>query len=184
MKAPSRRLCRLVAGLIGLSLAALCAGSASAATDDVRITFSGRYVPSSCHVQNASIDVFLPTVSTQSLAALGDVAGATRFDIPIECEGAPGMVRAYFEAGPTVDASGRLRLLDMSPAATPREVQVELLNADGTVIRVGDKTSVTPVATTGAGGIQNLTYFARYYATGSATPGRVETYVTYTLDIQ
>jgi len=183
MKAPFRGLRHLVAGLVGLSLAVLCTGSASAAADDVRITFSGRYVSLSCHVQNASIDVLLPTVSAQSLSAPGDVAGATRFDIPIECEGAPGTVRASFDAGPNVDASGRLRPQDVSPAATPQDVRVELLNADGTVIRVGDKTSVTPIASTGIGGVQNLTYFARYYATGRATPGLVETYVTYTLDI-
>lgn len=173
----------VITRLFGVALAVLLVASSGAASDDVHIRFSGRYVPLSCYVREASIDVFLPTMSVQSLGSPGDVAGATRFDIPIECEGTPGTVRASFEAGPYVDASGRLNLLDASPAATPQEVQIELLNADGSIIRVGDKSTVKTVASTGSGAVQNLTYFARYYATGAATPGVVKAYVTYTIDI-
>lgn len=183
MSTTSRKPRRRAAAKAWALAAALVAGSAGAASEDVHITFSGRYVPLSCFVSQTSITVVLPTISTQSLAAPGDVAGATRFDIPIECDGTPGAVRAYFEAGPTVDASGRLNLESVAPSATPQGVQIELLNADGSVIRVGDKASIVPVAVPAGNTAFSLLYFARYYATGSATPGIVKTFATYTLDI-
>ncbi|EHK67709.1 fimbrial protein [Achromobacter arsenitoxydans] len=170
----------LAAGLLAM---ALSSGGAGAASEAVNLRFIGRYVPLSCYIREASIDVALPTVSTQSLSSPGDVAGSTRFDIPIECEGAPGQVRAYFEAGPTTDASGRLNPLDMSPAPTPSGVQIELLNGDGTVIRVGDRTSVKVVNITEGVATLNMPFYARYYGSGGATPGVVRTYVTYVLDI-
>jgi major type 1 subunit fimbrin (pilin) len=60
---------------------------------------------------------------------------------------------------------------------------VELLNESGSVIRVGDKESVTPVEADGSGTPVNLVYYARYYGTGGARPGVVNTYVSYVLDI-
>ncbi|WP_313623407.1 fimbrial protein [Achromobacter sp.] len=164
---------------------ALIAGAAFGATEDVQIRFTGRYVPLSCNVQSGAetTTVKLPTVSVQSLASPGDVAGSTRFEIPIECEGTPGTVRAYFLAGPTSDANGRLDPQDASPGVAATGVKVELLNESGSQIRVGDRDSVTPINATGDGGLLNLVYFARYYGTGGATAGVVNTYVNYVIDI-
>lgn len=165
--------------------AALASGAVHGATEDVLIKFTGRYVPLSCSVQSGAetITVKLPTVSVQSLDSPGDVAGSTRFEIPIECEGTPGTVRAYFLAGPTSDANGRLDPQDASPGVSATGVKVELLNESGSVIRVGDKDTVTPINAAGDDTALNLVYFARYYGTGGATAGLVNTYVNYVLEI-
>lgn len=164
--------------------ALLVSGSASGASEDVHIQFTGRYVPLSCNVQSGyeTLTVPLPTVSVQSLASPGDVAGSTRFEIPIECEGTAGAVRASFAPGVSVDADGRLIPQDAAPAVAAQGVRVELLNESGSVIRVGDLDSVTPTAVAAAGPV-TLVYYARYYGTGGARPGVVNTYVNYVLDI-
>ncbi|WMD20240.1 fimbrial protein [Achromobacter seleniivolatilans] len=185
MKCKALRLFSRSSTVALLAAATLVPGGAFASTADVHITFAGRYVPLSCNVQAGSeaITVELPTVAARSLASPGDVAGATRFEIPIECEGTIGTVRAYFQAGVTVDANGRLIPQDASPGVAAQGVRVELLNESGSVIRVGDKTSVTPISADGSEGILQLVYFARYYGTGGATAGVVNTYVNYVLDI-
>ena len=163
----------------------LVPGAASGASDEVRIQFTGRYVPLSCNVQSGyeTLTVPLPTVSAQSLSSPGDVAGSTRFEIPVECEGTVGKVRASFLAGASVDPDGRLIPQDAGQTDAAQGVRVELLNESGSVIRVGDPDSVTPVDADGSGTPVNLVYYARYYGTGGARPGVVNTYVNYVLDI-
>lgn len=165
--------------------AALGSDAARAATEDVQIKFTGRYVPLSCTVQAGAetMTVTLPTVSVQSLSAPGNTAGSTRFEIPIECVGTPATVRAYFQSGPTSDMTGRLNPQAVSPGVAAQGVQVELLNESGSVIRVGDRDSVTPIDADGVSGPLLLVYYARYYGTGGATAGQVSTYVNYVLDI-
>ena len=104
--------------------AALGSDAARAATEDVQIKFTGRYVPLSCTVQAGAetMTVTLPTVSVQSLSAPGNTAGSTRFEIPIECVGTPATVRAYFQSGPTSDMTGRLNPQAVSPGVAAQGV--------------------------------------------------------------
>lgn len=183
LKSDARRSRLLLAAMILPVL--LVPDAVFGASEDVRIRFIGRYVPLSCNVQSGyqTLTVPLPTVSVQSLSSPGDVAGTTRFEIPVECEGTVGKVRASFLAGASVDADGRLIPQDVGQANAAQGVRVELLNESGSVIRVGDPGSVTPVDADGSGAPVNLVYYARYYGTGGARPGVVNTYVNYALDI-
>lgn len=150
----------------------------------VMINFSGTYVPNSCVVVgNADQTVALPVVSAAALGTAGATAGSTPFHIPVQCDNGVAAVRAYFEAGPTADKStGNLVLQSVSGASGAAGVQIQLLNADGSVIKVGDKSTIKSVAV-GASGRADLPYIARYYATGAAGAGAVSTYVTYTLEM-
>lgn len=182
LKSDARRSCLRLAAVI---LPVLLASGAAGAAEEVRIQFTGRYVPLSCDVQSGyeTLTVPLPTVSVQSLSSPGDVAGSTRFEIPVECEGTVGKVRASFLAGASVDPDGRLIPQYEGQGDAAQGVRVELLNESGSVIRVGDPDGATPVDADGSGTPVNLVYYARYYGTGGARPGVVNTYVHYVLDI-
>jgi major type 1 subunit fimbrin (pilin) len=183
LKSDARRSRLRLAAMILPAL--LGSGSAFGASEEVRIQFTGRYVPLSCNVQSGyeTLTVPLPRVSVQSLSSPGDVAGSTRFKIPVECEGTVGKVRASFRPGASVDSDGRLIPQDTGQGDAAQGVRVELLNESGSVIRVGEPDSVTPVDADGSGAPVNLVYYARYYGTGGARPGVVNTYVNYVLDI-
>lgn len=130
--------------------------------------------------------VTLPTVSKQTLAAAGNVAGRTPFQIKLaNCS--EGKVATYFEPGATVDFNtGRLLNQDATGA---KNVNVQLLGSNNQVI---------PVLAAGANGAQansqwvdvakagsaDLNYYAEYYATGASTAGKVNTSVQYTIIYQ
>ena len=129
----------------------------------------------------------MPTVSKQTLANPGQVAGRTPFTIKLaNCS--EGKVATYFEPGATVDVnSGRLKNQD---AAGAQNVQIQLLGANNQFLPI--------TATTGANGAQansqwvdvakggsaDLNYYSEYYATGTASAGKVTTSVQYTIIYQ
>jgi len=154
---------------------------------DGTITFNGEVTDKTCTIatpQGADFTVTLPTVSRNTLANAGQVAGRTPFSINLtQCS--PGNVATYFEPGATVDlGSGRLNNTATANPATL--VQLQLL---------GDNNQFLPVVTAGAGSAQansqwvtvaadgsaDLNYFVEYYATGAATPGEVTSSVKYTI---
>lgn len=158
-----------------LTAAVALAVPLSASAVDGTITITGEVVDTTCVINTGTPDiaVTLPTVSTNALAQIGDVAGRTPFTISLTgCGG--GDVAAYFEPGPTVAASGRL-----INGGAASNVEVQLLDADHGFVNVGNAGPiqfVTPVA-----GAIDLAYFAEYYATGAADPGTVSTSVQYTI---
>lgn len=172
---------------ITLAASVVVLGMSSAFAADGTITINGAVSTKSCNIETGSknIIVTLPTVSKQSLAAVGQVAGRTPFTIKLSnCSG--GKVATYFEPGATVDFnSGRLK--NVTGSAT--NVQVQLL---------GDNNAFIPILAAGAGGAQtnsqfvdvadlgstNLNYYAEYYATGASTAGTVGTSVQYNLVYQ
>ncbi len=153
-----------------------------AADPTVTLRFSGSYVPFTCAiVGNADQTIELPRISAQALGSAGQTAGATAFNIPVLCESGVQKVKAYFENGPIDPVTGNLEVQDQS-GGNKRSVQIQLLNGDGTPIRVGDRSTIVdiPVNTTE---IIQLPYYAQYYAKGQVAAGKIETYVTYVIEM-
>jgi len=174
-----------VVSAVSVLAAAACALPASAATaPTVTLNFTGQYVLNSCAITGgADQTVTLPTVSATALAAATQTAGSTRFSISVNCDSGVTSVRAFFEAGSTVDAStGNLIGQAVTGQSTAGNVQIRLLGEDNAPIKIGDRTTM-PVKTVGASGNVQLNYIAQYYATGAASAGRVQTQVTYVLEL-
>ena len=164
-------------------------GIANAQAADGTITINGLVTDKTCDIVTPAgkdFTVTLPTVSKQTLAAAGNVAGRTPFQIKLaNCS--EGKVATYFEPGATVDFNtGRLLNQDATGA---KNVNVQLLGSNNQVI---------PVLAAGANGAQansqwvdvakagsaDLNYYAEYYATGASTAGKVTTSVQYTIIYQ
>ncbi|EGF16865.1 MULTISPECIES: fimbrial protein [Haemophilus] len=169
---------------------------------DGKVTIKGKVVDQTCVVTNDSKDIIvtLPTVQTGSLKTTGATAGKTDFAIQFQnCKAAVGhnQVKAFFlpKSGFT-DASG---LLENKATSTPAtNVKIQLLNADGSVIKAGlndkaitaadgtelDATQVQgsqSVALTAGITTGKIPYAAQYYATGKAGTGDVQGIVEYNL---
>ncbi|GAA0705904.1 type 1 fimbrial protein [Dyella marensis] len=173
-----------------LACAALIGGIAMASAaqaSDGTINFTGSVTGNTCTVTNDP--VALPPVAKSNLNADGQVTGQTPFAIKLTgcTDGAlakaqlTGAVKAYFEPGTTVDlATGRLKVSGGTTTAT--NVQLQLLNSNGTVIKIGDPSTIT--GATLASGAATLNYAVRYYATGAATAGTANSSVTYSIVYQ
>ncbi|WP_373408413.1 fimbrial protein, partial [Vibrio jasicida] len=95
------------------------------------------------------------------------------------CSADADKVAAYFQAGATVDPStGRLVNKATTDAAT--NVDLQLSEADGTVIKAGDSTQVYQTVDASAGSA-TLNYGVEYFATGQSTAGAVDSSVIYSL---
>lgn len=171
------------------SIAAAAMFAASAAcgappSPTVTIKFKGSYNPVTCTVVegNENKTVHLPTISTSSLANAGETAGATGFDISVLCDGYAGNVLAYFENGPTTNENGNLDVEDPSDGQSASGVQVQLLNGDGSPIKVGDISTMKTVSVE-ASTPTPIPFFAHYYATGKSGAGKVRTYVTFVIQM-
>jgi len=151
------------------------------------ITINGKLTQSTCtvNVNGGTPDavITLPQLSTSELATAGTTAGETAFTMNLtNCDPAEGSVRAYFEHGPTVDAtSGRL---NNTNAAGAKNVQVELLDSKSNSLHVGNTSQRNNPATALVNGAADLVYTARYYATGASTAGELATSVTYSIDYE
>lgn len=167
----------------------LAAVSPAAFAADGTITFTGRVSAQTCTISgnggtSRNFTVTLPPASASTLAADGNFAGRTPFNIRLtNCTPNTGNVAVFFESGPNVDqATGRLRnTATGSGAAT--NVQVGVLNADLTNIAVGltfaSQRSQRVAITAGAATLQ---YYAQYVATGgAATAGNVSTSTLYSV---
>lgn len=171
---------------LGAAVAFALAFSSSASAADGTITINGEITDTTCNISvnggAADATVVLPTVSASSLAAAGETAGATPFNIALSgCTGtALGTATTWFESGLNVDStSGRL-----NNTGTATEVQVQLLNSGMAAIMAGGpqggggQNDIPVDISTGDG---TLNYYAQYYATAPSTAGTVVTSVEYTL---
>ncbi|NHB58946.1 fimbrial protein [Acinetobacter shaoyimingii] len=174
---------------ITLASSLLVLGVSSAFAADGTITINGLVTDKTCDIvtpQGKDFTVTLPTVSRQTLAQTGDVAGRTPFTINLaNCS--EGKVATYFEPGATVDFNtGRL---NNQVAGGATNVQVQLLGSNNQFL------PVRAAGATGAqdnsqwvdvtdGGSADLNYYAEYYATNASTAGRVSTSVQYTIIYQ
>ncbi|SAK74227.1 fimbrial protein [Caballeronia ptereochthonis] len=175
----------LVAGVLGLA-----AGGAYA--DAGTIQFNGELVAGTCDINvngggSADGTVALPKVQTKDLTgATGKItAGDTSYKVELKnCTPVSGYSKAsvFYQAGATVDpVDGRLIV---QPGGA-ENVKIELLNQDGTQIKVGyasDIQNSKPVDI--SSGDATLYYIARYYATGKTTAGVANSSVVYSIDYQ
>jgi len=173
-----------------LACAALIGGIAmvsAAQASDGTIQFTGSVTGNTCTVTNDLVT--LPPVAKSNLKVEGQVTGQTPFAIKLTgCTDGnatraqlTGAVKAYFEPGATVDlASGRLKV--SGGTTTAEKVQLQLLNSDGTVIKIGDASTIT--GATLAEGAATLNYAVRYYATGTAKAGTANSSVTFSIVYQ
>ncbi|NML34741.1 type 1 fimbrial protein [Paraburkholderia sp. G-4-1-8] len=162
-------------------------GSTSAyaqSSPSVTLNFTGTYVATTCPlVSSPDMTVTLPTISTQSLSTAGAVAGATVFTITMQCASGVTGARVYFESGASTDATtGHLNPQNTGDATSATNVQVMLANADGSPIKVGDRSTmkIIPITSTDP---TPANFIASYYATGRATAGSVSTFVTYVVEM-
>ncbi|MEA1062446.1 fimbrial protein [Erwinia sp. HR93] len=166
----------------------LMAGISTANASDGTIVFNGELTDATCDVtvNGGSNDatVTLPTLSATMLAAADATAGDTDFVINLKnCNPATGKVRAFFEAGNTVDmTNGRLKNMQAQGAAG--NVQLELLNEGGTSLKVGDTGQRANAATDLNAGTADLPYIVRYHATDKTSAGKVTSSVTYSIDYE
>ncbi|WP_157642252.1 fimbrial protein [Burkholderia ubonensis] len=169
------------------AIAAMCAaGVAYGKPPDPSVTvkFTGTYNSTTCTVadddQNKRVD--LPTISTAALTTAGETRGETPFTLSVRCDSDVGKLIAYFQSGPTTNTNGNLDVENPSDPTSATGVQVQLTNGDGTPIKIGDASTMKPVAVS-ASTPTPIPFVARYYATGRTGPGKVSTYVTFVLQM-
>ncbi|MDR5856700.1 fimbrial protein [Caballeronia sp. LZ062] len=173
----------VIAGLLGVA-------ASGAFASDGTITFNGALTASTCTINgngtsSKDFTVTLPTVSTSTLTASGQTAGATSYNIALSaCAPVTASSKAavFYEAGTTVDpADGRL----IVAAGGAKNVKLELLNQDQTQIKAGysrDLQNSKPADI--SSGSATLSYEVRYYATGATSAGAANSSVVYSIDYQ
>ncbi|AWH33923.1 fimbrial protein [Stenotrophomonas sp. SAU14A_NAIMI4_8] len=171
---------------IAASVALLALGTSSAMAADGTITIDGAITTTTCVIESGSsgtpdATVKLPTVSNASLAASGDTAGEVNFFFNLSGPSCAGTAKMHFESAssPVNLVTGRLTNEAATNPAT--NVEVAILNADGSKIDLATSSNSQAVPIVAAPGKTRLDYFARYEATGAATAGPVETHVDYTM---
>src|SRR5699024_5113230 len=174
--------------LTTLVLATSVTAFAADNSKDGTVNFNGKLVDNTCTVNTNSqnLTAQLPTLPVRLLANANDTAGLTLFQLQLDnCNNQK--ARAYFVPTPDkVDlASGRLKNTEATGTAA-KNAQVQLLDSD----------AATVINATGTGGHQGsnlqtittsnnkLTYYARYYATGTTTAGNVKAAVDYYVEYE
>jgi major type 1 subunit fimbrin (pilin) len=165
---------------------AVMSASALAASDNT-INFQGEVTAETCSVSvngnDATPVVLLPTVSTTELNASGSTAGQTTFTVGVSgCTGdssATTKVSTVF-VGNNVSASGNL-----SNTGTATNVEVQILDPQSAVVDLTSGYTGSGDLTLQAGeSAGSATYFAQYYATGTATAGTVAASLQYAVTYQ
>ena len=162
--------------IIGLGLAS----SAVFAAPDGTVTITGKVIQQTCTLAGTSgnYTVSLPTVAASSFTTGALTNGETKYTINLtNCPA--GAIGVYYDnTGANVNTSGRLN----NTVTGGSNVNVQLLNSAKTAIDLSkDRTGQNLVtATAVANGAVNLDFYARYYATATATTvGDVSTTVGY-----
>ncbi|PVZ12622.1 MULTISPECIES: fimbrial protein [unclassified Pseudomonas] len=169
---------KLALFFVAASSLVTCVGAHAA---DGTVNFSGQVMGQTCRIDGSTAastkTVTLDKVSTSSLAAVGQVAGRTKFTFTLDQCSKDANVTARFEPGPTVNASTG-NLINQTPGGSNAEIQI--LNSDYGVVNVstnsGNKTAAI------VSGNATLTYYAQYVAAAApATAGVVTSSVQYSL---
>ncbi|MEI6000596.1 type 1 fimbrial protein [Paraburkholderia bengalensis] len=177
--------------LFAMIVAGIGLASQGAFASDGNITFIGKITDTTCQINgngtgNKDFTVKLPTVQAPALGTADQTAGRTSFNIALSnCSPATGTVHTYFEPGTTVDLQ-TYRLLNATGTGAATNVELELLNSNQTVIKVGaTDASQGDIPQSISSGAANLNYFVQYHATGgAATSGTVNSSVMYSLSYQ
>ncbi|MEO6917911.1 MAG: fimbrial protein [Collimonas sp.] len=160
---------------------------------DNTITFNGEVVANTCTISGnggaADFTVSLPNVSASTLQAANSASGNTAINLALtNCTPDTGNVRAFFTSTPTIAPNGALNIVPNGGTGVPdaTNVQLRLTNSDLTVIDASKDAAsqgANPVSLVAGAAI--LQYGVEYYSqAGSATAGKANSYVNYTLDFQ
>jgi major type 1 subunit fimbrin (pilin) len=176
-----KQVTQLMIALMGLSVAPMV--FAQSAPGAGQVTFDGELYDDTCVINAGDEDktVTLPTLSTQTLAAAGQVRGSKMFDISVsECPASLSSVAAHFETT-NMNPSTR-NAINQATTSPAKNVEVQLLDRDGTTpILLGSTGTFFPVA---GDGTATMTYGGQYYATDKTEAGYVTAVVRYTLAYQ
>ncbi len=146
-------------------------GSGSAGTDAVVFSAGGinaRAIRSTCAVTVSPTTVVLPSVSSASLASVGDTTGATPFTVTLQQCRTVGLA-AYLTFHYTQGAAPG----DIANTGTATDVQVRITNGtDTTTLVNGTPTRMVSVLNTGINAATYLVEYVRVANTGHAA-GRV-----------
>lgn len=180
--------------IIAAMSAAFAAAGVNAASNGT-INFNGTVTSQTCNATIGSTatgqaaTLTLPAVQASALATAANTTGQTSFNISVTgCAtsnpAGAGTVKAFFERGAAVDASGRLTNQTSTNAAS--NVSLQLLDGsnNNSPINIGDVSQNSNGYVSIANGSATLPYAVRYYATGTATAGAVSSNVTYSLIYQ
>lgn len=179
----------LTAAIVATGLCATAANAAQHTTPDGTITFSGKVVTDTCSVQvnggSTSASVTLPTVFSSQLPTAGSTAGDTSFNISVSnCDAGITSVQTFFSGSDIDTTTGRL---NNGTSGTASNVQLQLLqDNDSTAmdLRGADASAQHSKSYTPSSGAATLTYYARYYATGTVGAGSVSSTVNFTMVYQ
>lgn len=179
---------------LGLSAQGAFADDSGVAINGGVLTVNGKVVNTTCTItnaQNGDLSVTLPPVAASKLDAKDKTEGETKVTFKLSgCKTITGSgdiaknAAAFFKFdADNVDVEGRLKN-KASTGTAAGNVLIELTHTDKTRIVVGSDYN----AQIGQGGkyrfeikdnAATLNYLARYYATGPATAGEVQSQVNY-----
>ena len=138
--------------------------------------------------------VTLPTVDSSQLSSAAMVAGTTPFSIVVTgCPDGVSVATNKFSGGSIDNATGAMRNTTSAANGGARNVEVQLLNGEGSSNAAAYSAIILNRSTAGAqnSGTYNivnnavtLNYYAQYYATAAATPGTVTASIQYTITYQ
>lgn len=146
--------------LLALALLTMTAGAAMAA--DGTITVFGEVVTQTCTVA---------------------AAGGTPFSIALTACPVGSSMSAHFLPGATINNTTG-NLINQAAAPTAGNVEVALYNTTGVTkinLAAAKGAQTSPAFVVPAGGATSMAYQAKYFATGVATTGKVQSNVDYNL---
>jgi type 1 fimbria pilin len=174
---------------VNLTFAAvgLGCGVISLSAQTLTVTASnGTVTGVTCQVTNPAIAVTLPSVSVNKLASSGQIAGATRFTIPLNC--AQSGANVYVTLTDATNVSNTSALLTLKGSATAGNVKLQLLRSDGSPVGYGPDSALAGTTNQWLVGPSNATsgipLTVQYYSTGTATAGTVQAAATFTMSYQ
>ena len=142
---------------------------------------------STCTVLTPNLSVTLPTLKVSDLSP-GKPTGDTPFQIDLSCSGGKSI---YVTLTDAADPGNRSSLLSLSSQSTARNVKLQIVKADKSLVNFGPPTAVAnnpgqwKVDSSGAAGTtgnaRSIDLVAQYVSTGAVTPGSVEAAAMFTL---
>lgn len=139
------------------------------------ITFQGEVTAQTCSVDvNGTADspiVLLPTASTSDLAASGETAGQTTFNLGVSgCTASTTStnISTVFIGNNVNSTSGNL-----NNTGTATNVEVQVLDPSSTAINFNSTYTGSDITLAASETSASATYYAQYYATGASTAGTV-----------
>jgi len=130
----------------------------------------------SCSVTTNPVNVTLPPISTSALAATGATAGTTPFGLALSCPSGAAGATLSVQLDYNGTASGIQGVLTPTGGSSAG-VGVQVLNSSSNPVTFGTPETVGTISTS----TNSVSFFARYYRTGTITPGTLQASATFTL---